>query len=242
MHLKSSLYFSRLCISRLFFLSSGCICVCSILFCVYLCWRLLAVSSALCLLLWAKPLLAMYLSLFFFCLSLSPPLSLSLSPLLWICRWKCCRAQGWYVFVCPYVLTVYMCLLRGCFNTFDRQRGSSGVMDREEVSGWQNGLDLKKEQTQHLSTYTHNLLIRIFPAVIIKQIITPQADGWLGRDFFVYSWSLAKYFNTNNTQTHTKVLFSFLMHIYTHSLLYSLPTVPKSIWLILINLSKMSHL
>lgn len=159
-HVNSSLNFSTFkwnC-SQTLFLSSGCICVCSILFCVYLCWRLLAVSSALCLLLWAKPLLAMYLSLFFF-VSLSP--SLCLSPLLWICRWKRCRAQGWYVFVCPYVLTVCMYLLRGCFTAFDRQRGSGGVMGSGEMSGWQNGLDLKRANTAFVNI-NHNLLVRFF--------------------------------------------------------------------------------
>lgn len=53
------------------FLVAAYVYVVCILFCVYLCWRLHAVRSALCLLLWARHLLALSLSLFLSLLCLS---------------------------------------------------------------------------------------------------------------------------------------------------------------------------
>lgn len=81
--------------------------------------------------LWPKRLLAMYLFLplsLFLCLCLTPFFSLSL--LLWLCRWKCCRVQSCYVFVCPYG-SLFVCIFWG------------GVLvhltNREEVATWWAG-------------------------------------------------------------------------------------------------------
>lgn len=104
---------SRIIVHRPFFLSSGCTCVCSVLVGFYLCWRLLAVCGL------SKT--SSYVSL-----------SLSL---------HCCEsvdenaAGGRVVCICLSIcLSMCMFPSRGCFTAFDKQKGSGGVMGREEVS------------------------------------------------------------------------------------------------------------